>query len=379
MGRLDLDPFSLTLAQLALTILAVAVSSMTLMGWLTIYLTNFTLALDVFEAKRSEFTILCKVVCECHSIVYDGPVQATDHVKEVLTDDTNDKCESLATRFGNLTRHNALVRRIRILLYQIELDKDLATFRDSFILLGDLCSDAAMARLTELVMPGVHSEEEEIKSIRPTSAAESTSGGVLIPRDTQIGLVRYRKDMIQQAFRNHLRPLEAQHYNISGEVYIPQAESMSLSAGKAFKRYEVKIQLDTGSNVDLVSFRFLARAGITQKALDPIATADQYAVVGVGNQTYTLEYKIKLQWRQVNKLRVPKRASPQNHTPQCKKSSRRERLEEAKAKEWADFEAECARGICLLVVRQRLHRVWKEWMLSLGALDLLLSPAKWGA
>ncbi|KAK3989008.1 hypothetical protein QBC44DRAFT_370376 [Cladorrhinum sp. PSN332] len=378
---MELDPFSFNIALVALTILAVAVSSITLMGWLTIYITNFSLVLDIFEAKRSEFTILSKVVDECHSIV-SGPVRVTDHVTEVLID-ASDKRDSLSARFSNLTRHNAVVRRVRILLYQMELDKDLATFRDSVILLRDLCSEirlrqqliemsAAMARLTELAMPEVGDDDAESKYA--ASVAESEDGaepGVLLPRSTKWGLVQHHKNSAQQAWQKYLHQLEAQQFNINVTVAVPQAGGIRYHGTKA--------QLDTASDVDFVSLEYLKKAAkYPDGSLVPILAEDQQTVMGIGNNTYTPQFKIKLSWcpegRQkyrdtwfmvvekaefdmllgssrfaeaaaelVNVAWPLFRRHKNKATMQKELAQEKQRLEEARTKERAEFEAERAR------------------------------------
>ncbi|KAK4183288.1 hypothetical protein QBC35DRAFT_478293 [Podospora australis] len=306
------------------SILALGTVAFSLALWLTAFTIKIEQAEERFEARKNEFFVLQRDFGECENIL-SGSVQAPVYVERARI-----ACQNQGGKFDNTTEEvDRRAKRFKKLQYyykQTELDNLLVVYRDSVVLLKELCSEirlrqqlvemtAAMSRLTELADPIPQATENDLYRFETTGPS---CGPLTTPQPTnslQLGLLsRQRKEIIGQTLQSMLKPLEVHKYTFNATVIV---ENKARSGGQRFqyvdahmeRYYPARQLLDTGSDADLVSKEYLIRAGFNvPEDLTQIAAGERWQVMGIGNIVHIPEYEIRLRWyrhddRKVNETR----------------------------------------------------------------------------
>ncbi|KAK0658713.1 hypothetical protein QBC41DRAFT_385020 [Cercophora samala] len=269
-----------------------------------------------FQAQQTEFSVLQRVLRECEHIL-DGPVDAPDHVLEALEtcrrqgvgyDDHSYKLQQNARSFKRFP----MGQNLRIYYKQTELDKSLAAYKGSVLLLRDLCSEiklrqqlvemsAAMAKLSALAIPDLG--QTDFDSVYEASIDDDSSplmsGALITKNPNNLALVHQSNHakLVEQVWRQGFSHLSAEKYNIDAAIRIIVDQPQAKHPGQAFKYYPARVKLDSASDVDLVSISYLRQAG----ALEHVTLVDipedmQIVIRGVGNGSLIPSHRVILEW-----------------------------------------------------------------------------------
>ncbi|KAE9568891.1 hypothetical protein CGMCC3_g14945 [Colletotrichum fructicola] len=127
----------------------------------------------------------------------------------------------------------------------------------------------------------------------------SNSSGVSSNMIQETGMVIQREE--RSDLKHQIISLANSNYAIDAMVI---AEDSQQQGNKRLVYKPAKIKFDTGSDVDLVSRRYLPCAGLPMHELIPIPVDHQAVVHGVNNAKFTSEFEIMLAWSRLGDART---------------------------------------------------------------------------
>ncbi|KAL8791728.1 MAG: hypothetical protein Q9195_005665 [Heterodermia aff. obscurata] len=255
---------------------------------------------ELSGVHQGDIEVLQLVIQECREIA-NSSTQISSSVEESFRNCAAKEKKLLDVLEPWRGTSSKLAETVRLSLLKKDLKRRYGMFRESVLLLRDLCSElrtqqqlvdmsAGMARLASDFVD----EDNEIDENEHVQSAAIVKGSNK-PHTRLIGA---------------LEQLGSSNYVIKATVVV---ENPCQERGQRFRYISTEaehtpalVKLDTGSDVDVVSHEFLAEAGFPANAFMPIPEEAKDSFIGIEGTPYRPESTVELFWFREGEQRMRK-------------------------------------------------------------------------